>query len=72
MKRDEERKANAKDDEWNQEVGIGQDGPCLFRKSHLHPALICELNLRQHNDGAPMVSRMPGRGSCCLILFEFL
>ena len=37
MQRDEERKADAKNGEGNEEVAVGEDGPGLLKKSHQHP-----------------------------------
>jgi hypothetical protein len=37
MQRDEQRKANAEDDEWNEKVAVGEDALGGFNQRHRNP-----------------------------------
>lgn len=50
MKHDEKSQSDAKDNDWNEEVTIGEDRAGLVKKSHLHPDGVLDSDRRQHKD----------------------
>lgn len=57
MQCDEEREADAKHDQGNEEVAVGEDGPGLISKFHLGPVGLRGMDWRKHKDLAVGVSR---------------
>jgi hypothetical protein len=57
MQRNEEGYANAENNEWNEEVTVGEDGPRLVKKSHRCPMGLRDGNRRKHKDAARALSR---------------
>jgi hypothetical protein len=57
MQRYQESESNAENDEGNQEVAVGKDGPGILEKCHQFPVCSRVLDWRQHKDAAAWLSR---------------
>ena len=57
MQRDEERKADAKDGEGNEEVAVSEDRPGLLKKFHRRPLELHWFGWRKHKDAVGWMSR---------------